>query len=91
LVALDQYDRLARDTIHILPQDDLARLYRTSAGLAAILDQERREHTQVVAALLELVGGRAVLPRHAVDGARGYQIAHGDDGALILQVVGHNR
>jgi len=63
----------------------LARLYRTTTQLLEGRDQEHRQHVLIVSALLELLGGQAVLPEHALQNASGYQSRMTTNGDLMLQ------
>lgn len=81
----DQYDDIAESTLTSLNAKDLAHIYRSTAQLIADRDRERRDHTLVVSALLELLGGRAVIPWHALENSAGYQRGVTESGDLVLQ------
>lgn len=64
--------------LQTLTQDALAELLRRH-------DQDHRQSTLVISALLELLGGQAHLPFHALQNAPGYQCTPGaHSGDLIL-------
>jgi hypothetical protein len=49
-------------------------------------DTAHKESVRIISALLELLGGNAVLPRHALKNAPGYQMFQGPNaGDITLQ------
>jgi hypothetical protein len=88
----DPFLRMAESTLPTLTIEVLAKLYRNQAALAESHDREHKDHVLVVSALLELLGGQALIPQHALANAPGFQTARTSDGALVLQTVdtGHH-
>jgi hypothetical protein len=94
----DQYADLAHRRLPQLTEAELSRLYQSADALEqlkqsaeklmVLRDAERSSYIKIVSALLDLAGGQAVIPPHALANAPGYQIAHGQDGDLILQSAG---
>ena len=71
----------------VLTQTRLAKLMREADALIGKVDAERSFRVNLVSALLELLGGRAYLPGHALRNASGYQTAPGERaGDLVLQL-----
>jgi hypothetical protein len=84
----DQFDDMAMSSIRTLTQDGLAKLYRDTDALMKGADGEHKDYVRIVSALLELLGGQAVLPRHALKNAPGYQMVAGPCGGdITLQSV----
>ena len=86
-VPRDQFHELAASVLPTLTVDQLADLYRSSSNLLDSCNKERLRHASVVSALLELLGGQAILPKHALENTPGYQTARTGDGDLVLQTV----
>ena len=82
---LDQYDDMARSAFSTLTVDNLAHTYRVAARLMESRDQDRKRYVLIVSALLELLGGQAVIPTHALQNAPGYQVLRTTSGDLLLQ------
>jgi hypothetical protein len=76
--------------VELLPSrtpSDLAHVDQALTQLMESRDEDRRRYTRIVSALLDLLGGQAVLPRHALDNAPGYQAGCTMSGDLVLQSV----
>lgn len=70
----DPYAQMAEEALPRLTVGELARLYRTAAGLVETLDHTRREHVRLVSAIVADAGGRLVVSRRALDGAPGVAV-----------------
>lgn len=85
----DQFDDLAKSAHPRLSPDDLAKLFRDTDQLMIAHDQEHRDNVRIISALLELLGGQVVLPRHALKDAPGYQMVSGPGaGDITLRITG---
>ena len=84
----DQFDDLAKSAHPRLSQDGLAKLFRDTDTLMKQHDTEHKDSVRIISALLELLGGQVVLPRHALKNAPGYQTIPGPGaGGITLQSV----
>ena len=77
---------MAKTAARKITQDGLAKIFRDADALMQAHDAEHKTHVRIVSALLELLGGQAVLPRHALKNAPGYQMISGPNaGDITLQ------
>ena len=79
----DQFDDMAKSAMPRLTQDGLAKIFRDSDALMKTHDGEHKSSVRIISALLELLGGQAVLPRHALKNAPGYQMIAGPNAGDI--------
>lgn len=69
-----------------LSQDGLAKIFRDADAMMQAHDFEHKNSVRIISALLELLGGQVVLPRHALKNAPGYQMLSGPTaGDITLQ------
>lgn len=84
----DQFDYAAAEMMGHLTQDKLAKLLRGTDELLAKIDSEHRYRVRLVSALLELTGGQAYIPGHALKDTPGYETAPGEHaGDLLLRLL----
>ena len=69
-----------------LTEEKLKQLLRRIDEISAQRDRENRQSTYVISALLDLLGGEAFLPDHAIRNAPGYEAYQGSSpGDLLLR------
>ena len=77
---------MAKSAHPLLSQDGLAKIFRDADTMMKAHDLEHKNAVRIISALLELLGGQAVLPRHALKNAPGYQMMSGPSaGDVTLQ------
>jgi hypothetical protein len=82
----DQYVVSAKAMLSFLTEDKLAKILRRIDEISRQRDQENRQSSLIISSLLELLGGQAFLPNHALQNAPGFEAAEGEhSGDLVLR------
>ncbi len=82
----EKYLVAAKEILPGLTVPRLAVLLQRIDEISGQRDQENRKDTLVISALLELLGGMAFLPVHALENAPGYECIPGEHaGDLLLR------
>jgi hypothetical protein len=82
----DQYLVSARELLPSLTEERLAKILKRIDEISAQRDREHHDSALVISALVELLGGEAFLPRHALQNAPGYEAHPGSSaGDLLLR------